>query len=519
MTAYQLLDYKSTNADAATFVAFDKTERLSANQFVIVESPDSRRYLGIVASAGLNIGRDALDPIDNTSLNQMEMIASGRLSRDVAIKEAWLYGIRLLLDVTEDRSDSVLIRPLSAARASVASDADIVRHLGLPPINQEAAIGTIINSSVPICVSRETMVHHIMVAGTTGSGKSNTIANLLMSSTALGMCNIVWDHKPDYQHAHLPNDEGDVLGRGLLDVHYYAVGRNLGINPHERPINVLSRELDVPMLAATLFYRNGEENQRDAAESLLTTYYNDRARQTSTTLEGFATWVCGFNTAQACPVRVNQQTLNAIQAKINHAGRRPAWIDRGVDRRRGAMWDDEDDAIEPFYLENLIAPGRTIVIRVGSDMNDGRSYGLLLSYILKQVYALKKSRRVVFPINNIIDEAQDIFNAGKAFRDVAETMLDDNVHKGRSLHIGFTICVQAADAIPERILNNLNTRIIHRHNSHDQLRVAADMATDEQRRMTKRFGRGEAFINIMGANSIIHARINRAPFMLTKFEV
>jgi DNA helicase HerA-like ATPase len=158
--------------------------------------------------------------------------------------------------------------------------------------------------------------------------------------------------------------------------------------------------------------------------------------------------VCTFNNAQACPVRVNQQTLNDIQA-----------------------------------------------------------------------YALKESRRIAFPINNIIDEAQDIFNAAKAFRDAAETMLDDNVRKSRSLHIGFTICVQAADAIPERILNNLNTRIIHRHNSHDQLRVAADMATDEQRRMTKRFGRGEAFINVLGANSIVHARINRAPFMLTKFKV
>ena len=279
MTAYQLLDYKSTNADAATFVAFDKKERLLANQFVIVECPDRRKYLGIVASAGLNIGRDALDPIDNTSLNQMEMIASGRLSRDVAIKEAWLYGIRLLLDVTAGGSDSVLIRPLSAARASVASDSEIVQHLGLPPINREAAIGTIINSSVPICVSRETMVHHIMVAGTTGSGsrtRSPTCLRLRPRSACAVSCGIT---SRTTSTRICPTMKAMSLGKGCPTcITMRLVGTSASTRMNAQSMCSLGNSMS-PCWRRRCSIGTAKRTSGMPRRILLTTYYNDRDRQ------------------------------------------------------------------------------------------------------------------------------------------------------------------------------------------------------------------------------------------------
>jgi hypothetical protein len=42
------------------------------------------------------------------------------------------------------------------------------------------------------------------------------------------------------------------------------------------------------------------------------------------------------------------------------------------------------------------------------------------------------------------------------------------------------------------------------------------MATEDQRRMTNTFGAGEALVFLFGSNSIVHAKMLRSPFKLTK---
>jgi DNA helicase HerA-like ATPase len=517
MTAYQIADDRSSDREAASFVAYTQADRLQADQFVIIECPSGRQCLGMVSGPGLNLGRDALEPLDNTSLNQIERYAQGKVRRDVVIRELWLFRIRLLKDITVN-VESVLVRPLTGAVARPAAAEEIIRALGLPPISSdELMIGTIINSPVPICVTRYILAHHIMVAGTTGSGKTNSIANIAKASEADGGCNIIWDHKPDYQHAHLPSDDAGAgcPARELSDVVYYAIGRPNGINPAEQQISVRSSDLDPEMLAAALFYRDDEGLAREGAELALEWFYGEIPHGT---VYEFRDWL--LTNKARFKDRIHGQTLDAIIRKSGQPSRIPSWVDAGARSGNSGMWSNPGTSSTTplFEFDQLIAPRRTIVVRIGSDLGGGRYYALLLSYVLKRTYALKESRAIRFPINHFVDEAQDIFSAGRQFRTVAVHMLDQNVRKGRSQGIGFVFGVQAADQVPETILNLLNTRIIHRHNSHEQIRVAANMATEEQRRTINTLGTGEAFVCMHGSNSLVRARMLRSPFKLTRHD-
>jgi len=149
----------------------------------------------------------------------------------------------------------------------------------------------------------------------------------------------------------------------------------------------------------------------------------------------------------------------------------------------------------------------------------GRDYGLFLNYMLKRVYDLKEQRQITFPVLHHIDEAQDLFNGSKQFASAMGNVLSEGVRKGRSRQIAFTIAVQSAAQIPDDILNNLNSRIIHRHNRASEAQRALEKAADAQISMTKNFGRGEALVDLFGASAVVNARMRLSPFQLTTEEL
>jgi Helicase HerA, central domain len=513
--AVQLYDDPSCDLSVARYMSFD-APRLRAGQFVIIECNASKRqYFGNVAGANRNLNRNALAPTDNTAINQLELVSGGLMQRHVAVKEACLYDITLLKEITNGRGESVRVRPQIAALARPATEEEIIRYLGLPDIHTDMRIGNIIDTDVPICVSRQVMMPHILVAGATGSGKTNTIANLMNAASHLGMCVVVFDHKPDYQHTHAENDDPPVEPhfRAFPDPHYWYIGQPLPVIPvrptDEKQILVEANELDPFMLCATIFHRDGEELQLENAHSLLQAYIGNVGAQWQ--MQGFEAWIQSMEAKQA-PGKPDSKTYDAIKRKLSAPGRIPNWI-KGRLSTAGQFLQTNQTS---FRIQPFLRGGNVVVIRVGSDVSDGRQYGLLLSHILNGINLVAEQHKLEVPLLIVIDEAQDIFSANRAFKAVALEMLDRHIRKGRSKRIGYVIGVQSADAVPESILNNLNSRIIHRHNSFEQVRVAANMATEDQRRMTNTFGPGEALVFLIGSNSIVHAQMLRAPFKLTK---
>lgn len=521
--AVQLYDDQAGDRASARYVAFEKPY-LSAGQYVILSCPSGRAFLGVIAGPQLNFNRNSLSPVDNTAINQLERIATGQMRREVAVKEVYYYDVQIAKEIVNGRPESVRVRPQIGARARPAEDAEIVDYLGLPKISEETRIGTIIDTSVPICTSLRTTLWHTLVAGGTGSGKTNTIANIITGNLDAGACCIIFDHKPDYQDAHRENDEGEPEShfRAIDDISYWYIGNKLPVvGRTENPISVRADELEPNMLASTIFYRDGEENALETLESLIESFIGMREGRWN--IHELVEWITSTPKDKA-PGKHHAATYESVQRKIVRTSRVPAWIDNQPKQPlsfNGAFLrgDRLDSNLVNFNVGDLIQPGSAIVVRIGSNVSNGREYGLLLSHILKKVYARAETRTMPCPVLISIDEAQDIFSASASFKRVAAEMLDEKVRKGRSRRIGFLIGVQSADAVPDQIMNNLNSRIIHRHNSHDQVKKAANMATEDQRKMTSTFSAGEALVYLYGSNGIVHAKMRRSPFKLTKEEL
>jgi hypothetical protein len=294
-----------------------------------------------------------------------------------------------------------------------------------------------------------------------------------------------------------------------------------------------------------MYYPPNETNAREEFETLLEEFDDEQhANQNDNepviwTLREFFQWVTSNQDPWQPPAQrrgqIDMRTYNAMVRKMLRRNRRPAWVDGGLSIRptanpngaRGrrpsasaAMLGLEQTPQQPQWFDptDLLQPGRALVIRVGQ-AGGGRDYGLFLNYMLRRVYELKDQRQITFPVLHHIDEAQDLFNGSKQFASAMGNVLSEGIRKGRSRQIAFTIAVQSAAQIPDDILNNLNTRIIHRHNRASEAQRALEKAADAQISMTKNFGPGEALVDLFGASAVVNARMRLSPFQLTTEEL
>lgn len=518
--AIQIADSYGCNLSEANFVSFDGTF-LSMGDFVMIDCQASgRSYFGQVCAPNTNLNRDGLGPLDVTSLNPLELVLRDRIDRNVPINEMFLYRVLLLNEVSGGSRQSLTRRPQIAARARPASEEEAIRYLGLPSLDENLQLGQIARTSIPVCLDQRTLFHHLLVAGSTGAGKSNVNANIIRASHSLGAFVFVCDHKPDYQHLDERNDEGEGDWYGpLKDVCFWGLTSSGRMRSDELSIAIPASRLNKRLLANNVFFRPDEYHQADTLAALLEWF------EVEPTQQGRDWSFADF--CQACPdsvgeankrlgYEVNASTYKTMYRKMRQTGRKPAWVDGDGCRPMGAAvyFQQERDSALLFDPVQFIRPGGTAVIRIPNDEASGRDYALFLTYALDCVYAARDHTNV--PIVLIIDEAQDLFSASKAFKEQTGSTLHHHVRRGRSRKIGFVIGVQSADAVPDYILNQLNSRIIGRHNNIAQAREALPGASQEQLDAMLHFGPGEALVSFFGSSAVVHAHMRRSPYRLTK---
>jgi len=204
--------------------------------------------------------------------------------------------------------------------------------------------------------------------------------------------------------------------------------------------------------------------------------------------------------------------------------RRPEWLDAlnteydrtaatGVFKSAREAARREDRPTGYFVPNSHLGAGKILVIRTNAE---GREYGLFLSYMLQEIFKLRQTGGIDFPVVNIVDEAQDIFQGSPGVRESATARLNEVIRKGRSKDIGFVISVQSVSQVPDSVLTNMNTRIIHRQNSVEELRLAIPSASRDLMASSLTFGPGEALVSMIGARSVVQAELAPSPFELTK---
>lgn len=559
MTLIQIPDTINSDLSLICGYTFNEPE-LSANEFVIVEDRASHRnYFGQIVGAQANLNRSALGPQDNSTINAFEQLEQNNYAREVVVREVYFYQVNLIKDITQDPPSSVRRRPQIGSIARQATEDEIITYLNLPPADERYRIGQIIDTNIGIYVNPRTFYYQSLIAGATGSGKTNSCANYIRAALQMGFAVIIYDHKPDYQHIDRPNQDAmNILnGHGQteqdttwiegINADYYYLGGE-ATSFQGTPIAIPASEFDPAVLAAVMYYPPSETNQREEFETLLEEFDDEsHADQNGNepviwTLRDFFQWVTSNQNPWQPPESTGDRlrgkqasTYKAMVAKMLRRNRRPAWVDGGLPIRptvnpngtrsqrpspSAAVFGQAQTPQQPQWFDptNLLQPGRALVIRVGQ-AGGGRDYGLFLNYMLKRVYDLKEQRQITFPVLHHIDEAQDLFNGSKQFASAIGNVLSEGVRKGRSRQIAFTIAVQSAAQIPDDILNNLNTRIIHRHNRASEAQRALEKAADAQISMTKNFGPGEALVDLFGASAVVNARMRLSPFQLTTEEL
>jgi hypothetical protein len=304
-----------------------------------------------------------------------------------------------------------MTRPQAGSRWLVASATEASEFLALPTegvgIGHIAGIKTREEGTIDVRLTFEILAHHIISAGATGSGKSNTNVNIIRAAQDCSFCTLVYDMKPDYSEIDQPNDETilteTVVPAGLKNVVYWSLGVD-NIRPNETPISVAAHELDPAKLAQVIFYRPNEELQQEVAEQLLMGFIDNqtRAGHSSWTMGDFIAWLSSAPMATAggaagqmpFPAVFNQQTYNAVRSKISRPGRIPSWIDAAAQQRRrplGGALSGVGTTSEK-YDERLFSNLRSKqvnVIRVRAE-GDGRSYALFLDYAMRKAAELRR---------------------------------------------------------------------------------------------------------------------------------
>lgn len=482
-----------------------------AGAYVTVDDPIvGRSFFGQIIGPQITMNRTGLSPDDLTSIQSHEAVIAGDFKPEAVSSPCYIWKIQIYLDLTS--KEPAALRPSGHATVRLATEDELRQSLRLP-----APGGTRIgfvdgNAGVGIYLDRSRIVTHLLLAGATGSGKTNVAGNIIGSSVEQGFAAVVLDHKPDYQDVQHPNDESPAR-KGFPTKHYSLAG---GLALNGNSIYVPASDLPAAVLAEILFPDNGDKLQSETFTYLLEIYSETEGDgKKHWTLRDVINWATrnGEQPAAVSGVVGNgfsadARTLAPMFRKMRTPARKPDWID-GQNVRGGQSFSGHY-----FRLDgSVVEAGKVLVLNVSGA--SPREYGLFLAYVLRELDRQKTDGRIKCPVLTLIDEAQDIFNASARFKEVAAGPLDAMIRKGRSKDLAFCVAVQAADQVPESIINNLNSRIIMRHNSWKQAKAALPSVTDEQFAETMLYRPGQALVSMAGSVAVVKARMDRSPCKLT----
>ena len=537
MRLIQIADDHGSDTARVRLIATGETELIPLFTYLIAESTPERFFLQVV-TANRNLSRFSPQPFDTISLSQMLALVEDRgYSADAIVANISYYEaeVNAIIDGSRDEASTAYVRPTTGTVHRLANTGEIVRYLDLPQADDvDSRIGILARSGdteVPINASDEILNHHILVAGSTGSGKSHLLSNIGHAATSAGRSVILFDHKPDHQHHHLPNSDPrtqnpraySLNGQppDAIPVNYWTLDVH-DPNQNATVISVRAQELDPEILAGTIFYRPNEDIQAEIFAHIASSYADEQATSGNTTwtihdlIDYIRSSADGALRNQLYGNQggsLNAQTMGAIRRKINSRGRIPGFIDpqtppnafTGQRRRTG-------------NISQIFDPGLN-VIRISE--THSRGYALFLQRLLQAAAdyrstAVQQQPEVNHDLEIIIDEASDIFRADSRFlREAATGMLSEQIRKGRSLHIGYVIAVQSAGDVPENIRNNLNTTIIGRHRNMAVLRDALPTVRSDMLEQADKLNPGEMFVDLFGVRSLLLAQMDLSRSQLT----
>ncbi len=256
--------------------------------YVRIEQQHGNAWIGQIVEPNRNISTVNSNRLDPTILHGLTLMQNHPNVQSV--ESVQVFEIKILGEYDGRQLLTPRLRPLPGAIVTRLDASVTSQVIGIPQIKQREdgtsnVIGELLNAAdVPLCIDVNKFNYHIMVAGGTGSGKSNVSANLIDQALKFGKCVLLHDAKPDYGLVSLANTDSNVTDIWRLFQQYglqphnasnlRRVGFYRACNPDSVDIVVgfYASDFSPEMLAGLFFTGTNEQNQFEgfasAADSL-----------------------------------------------------------------------------------------------------------------------------------------------------------------------------------------------------------------------------------------------------------
>jgi DNA helicase HerA-like ATPase len=437
------------------------------------------------------------------------------------------------------------LRPLPGAIVTRLDATVTSSVIGIPLWNRRQdensnVIGELLNAAdVPLCIDVNKFNYHIMVAGSTGSGKSNVAANLIDQALKFGKCVLLHDAKPDYGLVNLANTDQNVGAiwqrfeqyglRPHLATNLIRVGFHGKCNPNnvQNVVGFHTSDFSPEMLASLFFTGATEQLQFEgfasAADSLRDQIRNGD-RQTYSLNDILEVVERRMGQDVDPREQINEATGRAILRKSRNRSRGMPWLDavgqttrqQPRNRLRASSLDgNQRQSVQAFNLEEYVESGRLLVVSYEGMEDDPESYALILSYFLRVCQSYRRGRNPVGLVQ-MVDEAHRVFDNESRHSAALERAFSRVMREGRSVDHSIILSLQNASQIPPRVMNNLNTKIVMLQKSKAEADAATQTMGKEFSPQAMRLGTGHALVDMHESKATVLAQMAPSPFELMR---
>jgi len=533
------------------------------------DSEIAAQWIGQITAPNINISPVG-GPYDPTILYAIKLRQSTPVVRLAETIEAWQ--ITLMGEYRDGALSSLRRRPKPGASVAKLDQDTTLKVLKIPAYKDEQpnAIGYLINADrVPLCVNHTIFTHHILVSGGTGSGKSNTGANLIKQASKQGFFVFLYDAKPDYRKIDQSNSDPAIRSdiwdgflkyaikpEGAHNCLHVAIynGPKQDYENYDLVIGFRASDFEPYVFAELFFDEAANVNQYEEFASVCADLKSgeDGDFESDKTFslkdvenEITERWKAYIEEEQqanksAAPGTgrrtIHPKTADAILRKVRRLKKQMRWLDSVGRSIKDRLSDDSvttslfeskhaarQECVQSFDSEKLFAKmqekGARIVHIDCSDQSgfDARTYALFLTRFLfvNQKYQIKH-RSQENGIVEFVDEAHRLFTNSTRYKDMLARTFNRTMVEGRSLGHGVILSLQNASQVPPQLLNNMNTHIVMKQNNKDVAKAATQTMGENFAEQSLMLGTGEALCKLFESPAVVLAQMAPSPYELER---
>ena len=538
----KLVTLHDSNIESQEYIsAFTKNPetKFKKGMYVKIEKNSNSFWIGVISTPNSNIcpiSQDQLDPMVLTAL--YEGTHKKTTIEQLGVHQTFKIKLLKFCNIETDENNEdfyefqmIVDRPPFGAVITELTQREIEELLKIPKFNKNNAIGYSLNTEgLPISIDKKTLHTHILVSGSTGSGKSNVNANLMRIAQNYNKALIIHDAKPDFENMKMPNDEKISKSKNLIkkekELGYKLEGlKNVikigfkGIHD-KKPRNDFHyiyytyTQFKPEELADLFFFGEGEENSKEEFIYILKNHYVKKEDKTVSENCNIESIIKEITTNKEIRESINSATRATMIGRLRRRKHMYPWLVESIEKNE--KYTNNIDRLIINKIKEIENP-IFLINYEGQDMDV--TYAFMLNRLLKRMQEYRDYDR---DNNNkeivqIIDEAHRLFEGkSKTFREELINSFNKVIKEGRVKKHSLIVSLQNASEVPHTALNNFGTKIALRQQSIKEAQISTQGMHNGSDNQVLNLSAGEFLIKYPSGEYTFLAKGFMSPFQLRR---